>query len=161
MAGLLVGGRLTDWLTARIGLKWGRRLPIAATRFVAACGYGLALLFASLPSDSPFQNPWAFAAAFSLVTLGVDMGIAPVWAVMQDIGGKNVGAVLGWGNMWGNFGAALAPLIYNRILGETPTLGDWNNIFLCCLASCVLSGIGAFGIDATRTLGQKPKSEAT
>ncbi|MCC7422207.1 MAG: MFS transporter [Planctomycetaceae bacterium] len=161
MVGLLIGGRLTDWLTARVGLRWGRRLPVVATRFIAAAGYGLALLFSSLPSDSPFQSPWAYAFAFSLVTLGVDMGIAPTWAFMQDVGGKNVGAILGWGNMWGNFGAALAPLLYNRILGERPTLDDWSNIFICCLAACVLSGVGAFGIDATRPLGQKQTSEAT
>lgn len=155
MVGLLVGGELSDWLVKRIGLRWGRRLPVVATRFIAASGYGLALFFSSLPADSPFQSPWAYTIAFSLVTLGIDMGIAPVWAFMQDVGGKNVGAILGWGNMWGNFGAAVAPLIYNAILGERPSLTDWSHIFICCMAACVLSGVGALGIDATRQLGQR------
>lgn len=162
MVGLLIGGRLTDWLTARVGLRWGRRLPIMATRFIGATGYGLALLFATLPADSMFQSPYAYTLAFSLVTLGVDMGIAPTWAFMQDIGGKNVGAILGWGNMWGNFGAAIAPpLLYDPILGEKPGLSDWSNVFLCCLLACVISGVGALFIDAARPLGQKKSGEAT
>ena len=36
IAGMFLGGCLTDSLTRRIGLRWGRALPMALTRFVAA-----------------------------------------------------------------------------------------------------------------------------
>jgi nitrate/nitrite transporter NarK len=162
MFGLLLGGRLTDLLTARLGVLWGRRLPILVTRFIASSGYGVALLLTLAPADSIYQSPYAYTLAFSLVTLGTDMGIAPTWAFMQDIGGKNVGAVLGWGNMWGNIGAAVAPpLLYNPILGEKPGLAQWSSVFLCCLLAFVLSGIGSLFVNAARPLGQKEPSEAT
>ena len=31
--GMFLGGWLTDWLTRHIGLRWGRGLPMAITRF--------------------------------------------------------------------------------------------------------------------------------
>ncbi len=151
IGGMFLGGRLTDWLLPRVGLKWSRRLPPTVTRFLAAIGYGLCLLFASLPSDSPWNSPWAFTVAFSMVYFSVDLGTAAVWAYAQDAGGKNVGSILGWGNMWGNLGAAIAPpLIYNRILGETPTLHDWNSLFWVGLIAFTLSGCCAWGLDATK-----------
>jgi ACS family glucarate transporter-like MFS transporter len=150
IVGMFVGGRLTDLLVPRVGVRWGRRGPMMFTRFTAALGYGLCLLMAqSDPSAaSQFNNPWYFVAALSLVALSVDMGNPAVWAYCQDVGGNSVGSILGWGNMWGNFGAAFAPSIYNHVLGETPTLGDWNTMFGVCVAAFILSGLCAWGVDA-------------
>ena len=49
MGGMLMGGWLTDRLTRALGLKWGRRLPMASTRFVAMGAY-LACLFLDTPA---------------------------------------------------------------------------------------------------------------
>jgi MFS transporter, ACS family, glucarate transporter len=150
MCGGFLGGRWCDWLLPRIGLKWSRRLPPVITRFIAAAGYGMCLIFAALPEDSPLNSPWAFTVAFCLVYFAVDLGQSAVWAYAQDAGGKYVGSVLGWGNMWGNLGAAVSPTIYNWILGESPTLREWNHLFGLGLASFSLAGLCAWGMDATK-----------
>lgn len=140
IAGMFLGGWLTDSLTRRIGLRWGRALPMAVTRFFAAAAY-LACLW--------LDSPWAATIAFACVFFSVDLGVSATWAFMQDVGGRNVGSILGWGNMWGNIGAAIAPQVYNLVLGESPRTDDWNAMFLVCAGMFVISGLAGLGIDAT------------
>jgi nitrate/nitrite transporter NarK len=87
-----------------------------------------------------------------VVSFSVDFGNPANWAFKQDVGGRHVGSVLGWGNMWGNLGAAISPLIYDAVLGEQPALSDWNNMMMICLVAFVLSGLCALGIDATKPI---------
>jgi nitrate/nitrite transporter NarK len=95
------------------------------------------------------------------MTISVDMGNPAVWAYAQDVGGKYTGSILGWANMWGNLGAAAAPLIYNAVLGEKPQLLQWNMMFGVCLLAFVLSGLCGFVLDATKSLVQKsPQAES-
>jgi len=147
--GMLAGGMVTDALVPRIGLRWGRRLPLFVTRFTAAAGYGIVLWLASQPSGSALNQPWFFVAAFSIVAFSTDMGSPATWAFKQDVGGRYVGSILGWGNMWGNLGAAVSPPIYDYFLGETPAIADWNNMFLVCLGAFVIAGLCTLGVDAT------------
>ena len=147
--GMLFGGKLTDLLVPLIGLRWGRRLPILVTRFTGALGYGLCIGFALTPAGSWLNSPWMFTGAFALVAISVDMGNPASWAFHQDVGGRYVGSILGWGNMWGNLGAAVAPPIYNLVLGETPGVSEWNLMFAVCVGALVASGLCALGIDAT------------
>jgi nitrate/nitrite transporter NarK len=136
---MFLGGRLTDSLTRRIGLRWGRAIPMGATRFFGAAAY-IACLW--------IDSPWIATMAFACVFFFVDLGVSAVWAFMQDVGGKHVGSILGWGNMWGNIGAAIAPLLYDAVLGKEPTLRDWNIMFLVCAGMFVIGGFAALGIDA-------------
>ena len=147
IAGMFLGGHLTDWLTRRIGLRWGRILPMAVTRFTAAGAYVACLWI---------ESPWAATIAFAVVFFSVDLGVSAVWAFCQDVGGRNVGSVLGWGNMWGNIGAALAPQLYNYVLKDSPGTAEWNAMFLVCAGMFVLSGVAAMGIDATQPI-ESPK----
>jgi MFS family permease len=150
--GLLSGGKATDLLTARVGLKWGRRGPLFVTKISGAMAYGCCLLFSTFPADSPLNSAIAMTVCFCVVSFSIDFGNPANWAFKQDVGGRHVGSVLGWGNMWGNIGAACSPLIYNAVLGEHPNLGDWNNMMLVCLFAFVLSGIFALGIDASKPI---------
>jgi MFS family permease len=150
--GMLIGGKLTDVLTARLGVKWGRRGPMMFTRFTAAGAYVICLCFAHSPTGSVFNSPWAFVFAFSLVAMSTDMGTPAGWAFKQDVGGRYVGSVLGWGNMWGNLGAACSPRIYNYFLGETPSINDWNNMFLVCMGAFIFAGLCGILIDATKMI---------
>lgn len=150
MCGGFLGGRWVDWLLPRIGLKWSRSLPPIITRFMAAGGYGMCLYFASQPAGSALNSPPAFTAAFCLIYFSVDLGQSAFWAYAQDAGGKYVGSVLGWGNMWGNLGAAFGPLLYNYLLGENPTAAEWNNLFWLGLIAFVIAGIATFGLDASK-----------
>lgn len=138
MAGMLTGGWLTDRLTRALGLRWGRRLPMCATRFVAMGAY-IACLY--------LDTAWTVTIAFCVVAVATDLGTASVWAFKQDIGGRYVGAVLGWGNMWGNFGAAVAPLVLTPIIAQ-----GWNWCFAACATAFAVAGIAALGVDATKPL---------
>ena len=160
VVGMLLGGKATDLLTARIGLKWGRRWPLFATKISGAAAYGCCLLFSTLPTTSPLNSAFAFTVCFCVVSFSVDFGNPANWAFKQDVGGRYVGSVLGWGNMWGNLGAAISPLIYNFVLGEHPALADWNNMMLVCLLAFVVAGICALGIDATQPIvTDEPRSD--
>lgn len=136
--GMLAGGLVTDRLVLRLGRRWGRAAPIAATRFAAASAY-LVCLF--------HPSPWFAVVAFSVSSLMCDLGVPAVWAYQQDVGGKYAGSVLGWGNMFGNIGAALGPLLIFWAIGDNQ---NWNRAFLTCGAAFALSGLAALGIDATK-----------
>jgi hypothetical protein len=67
-----------------------------------------------------------------------------VWALNQDVGGRNVGSVLGLGNMWGNLGAAVSPLLLNWVVGD----GRWDLAFWTCAGAFLLSGVCSLGVNA-------------
>ena len=138
--GMLAGGPATDFLIGRWGLRWGRAWPIALSRFLAMGAYIVCLF-------SP--SPWLAVAMFSIVAFGTDFGSPAVWAYCQDVGGRHVASILGWGNMWGNFGAAIGPLTLPWVLG---TSEDWNMAFVAFAAAFFLSGIAALGINAARPI---------
>jgi len=150
MAGMLLGGLVTDRATRSLGLRWGRSLPLVLSRFTAAAG------FVFLPW---LDSPLAAAAALSVVAFSTDLGVAGTWAYVQDVGGKHVGSILGWGNMWGNFGAAVSPPLLewvNRTDGEGQ---NWNVGFAVCALSFVISGLASLGIDATKPIGAEKQAE--
>ena len=119
-------------------------MPVAGSRLVVGGAYLVCLTL---------HDPFEVTLMMCLVALATDMGVAPVWAFGQDVGGKYVGAVIGWANMWGNFGAALAPMVLGRIrLGfDDPSVG-WNMAFLVCACTQVVAALAALGIDSSRPL---------
>ncbi|MDB5311043.1 MAG: sauU 4 [Gemmataceae bacterium] len=135
--GMVVGGFVTDGLYRWFGPRWGRSLPIAFN--MSMCGVMYAVL-----SSSPVL--WVVIAAFALVALFQDLGIPSVWAVAQDVGGRNVGAALGWGNMLGNLGAALSPIL----ITEVRLAGGWTAAFVVCAACYFASAASGFLLDATK-----------
>ncbi|MFM8286462.1 MAG: MFS transporter [Planctomycetaceae bacterium] len=152
VAGMFLGGQLTDGLTRRFGLRWGRALPMGLTRF------GIATAYLCWPWAG---SPWFAVALASLAFFFVDLGVASVWAYAQDAGGRHIGSVLGWGNMWGNLGAAVAPPLYNYLLTEHPTLGDWNKLFWILAAVATLAGITGLRVDATIPVEPESRSGGT
>jgi nitrate/nitrite transporter NarK len=153
MLGMMSGGTVTDVLASKVGIKWARRIPIAGSRLVALLAYLCCIgITTQLPADSAFNTPWVFVGLFSVVAFSTDFGTPSSWAFTQDIGGRQVGSVLGWGNMWGNLGAAVSPLIYDYFLGENPTLRDWNMMFAVCAGAFFVSGVFGLLMDATKPL---------
>jgi nitrate/nitrite transporter NarK len=98
----------------------------------------------AVASSSP--GLWITVAALAMMSLCQDMGNPSVWAYAQDVGGKNVGAALGFGNMLGNFGAALSP----RLLGEVQRAGGWDAAFALCAGVYVIAALCGLMLDATK-----------
>ncbi len=104
--GMLLGGLLTDAVNNRLGPRWGRSAPTATLMTVC----GLMILLVSL---SP--GLWVVVAALAITSLCLDLSLPSLWAYAQDVAGRNAGAVFGFGNMLGNFGAALSPLLLGAV----------------------------------------------
>src|SRR5690606_20440504 len=73
--GMLWGGRITDVMRRRLGLRWGRAVPMGASRLVAMLAY-LVCLFD--------PSPWMAVACLSLGAFGTDLGVGATWAYCQD-----------------------------------------------------------------------------
>jgi ACS family glucarate transporter-like MFS transporter len=137
--GMFLGGWLTDGCRYLFGPCWGRRVPlmIALTGCAAAMG--------SVPL---LPSPWAAVLVLGLMAFLVDLHNPVIWAFAQDVGGKNVGAALGFGNMWGNLGAALSPVL----LGAIRDAVDWNAAFVVGALAFLVATVSASFLNATRPL---------
>jgi nitrate/nitrite transporter NarK len=151
MVGMLLGGVVTDVAVRKLGVRWGRSLPLVGSRFVAMLAY-----LACLRLDSP----WLLTAAFAVVAFFTDLGTGASWAYMQDVGGRHVGSILGWANMWGNLGAFAIAGVIPWVLAKWDSNGDWHEVFLVCAAGFLVSGIAALGIDASVPIAPCDEKEA-
>jgi nitrate/nitrite transporter NarK len=129
-------------------------LPIVVTRLTGALGYAIciALSFLVPKEQEPTWMPWVYVAALSLVAISTDIGVPSVWAFAQDVGGKYTASILGWGNMWGNLGAAVATPYYAAMLGKSPGLAEWNILFASLGGIFMLGALGAAVMDPTKPL---------
>jgi len=135
--GMLFGGFVTDRLRARLGPRLGRSVPLGAT--ISLCALVL-FLVPALP------GAWVVVAALGAMAFLVDLHNPTIWSFAQDVGGKNVGAALGFGNMLGNLGASLSPVL----LTEVRDAAGWNAVFVCCGCSFVAAALCGFLLDATK-----------
>ena len=139
--GMFAGGAVTDGLVKRVGLRWGRALPLSLSRYVAMAAYLVCL----------FEPSYGVAVVmFAAVAFFTGIGTPASWAFCQDVGGKNVGSILGWGNMWGNFGAAASTPILAWVAGSPER---WDYAFMTCAGAFALSGVASLGINATIPIG--------
>ena len=123
---------------------------------MAAGGYGLCLILGLLYIPDPGSRwlPWMIVAGLSIATFSCDLGVPAIWAYSQDVGGKYTASIMGWANMYGNIGAAVAIPLYDAILGETPSLSQWNSLFAFCTAVFAMSGVTALVIDGTKPIAR-------
>ena len=122
-------------------MRLGRLLPLVLTRLLAVAAY-----FAVMAANTPLE----MAAAFGALAMFVDMGMPAMWALMQDISGRHQAQLFGWANMWGNFGAALQPVIVGWILVRFDHNHDYQPAMWFCAGALVLSIALAFGINAEK-----------
>lgn len=137
--GMLAGGRLTDFFVGKVGLKWGRRIPWGGSRFIGVVAFLCCPLLGSA---------WGATIAMSIVAISTDLGTASGWAYSQDVGGRYVGSVLGWGNMFGNFGATVAPILLAWMIQSY----GYDEMFIVCAVAFVVSGTCGLCIDATKPI---------
>jgi MFS family permease len=141
MFGLLAGGLLTDQCSRRFGVRVGRLIPLVGTRFLA----GVLFLCCTGTSDLKY-----LVLLLGLMTFTTDAGLPAMWAWSQDVGGRRVASVLGWANMWGNFGAALQPTVMGFVLKTYDTNHDYHEGFQISAAAFMLAGVLALGINAAK-----------
>ena len=134
-----IGGRLTDSLVRRYGLRAGRALGA-----VTLPASGLVLLAAAL-----VENRIAAAALFAL-TLGIaDLCVSACWAMCHDIGGPRAGMLGGAMNTVGNIGGAVSPLV----VGYTVQWwNSWTLPFVITAAVYVMGGILTLLVDPRKPL---------
>ena len=135
--GMILGGVVTDWLRQRLGPRLGRSLPVAVT--LGGCAAAL-FLVPSLPSV------WAVVATLGVMAFLVDSHNPSIWSFAQDVGGRNVGAALGWGNMCGNLGAFASPVL----VGGIARAAGWDTAFVVCGSVFAAAAVCGLLLDATR-----------
>ncbi len=126
--GMALGGFFADVMYRAFGPRWGRSIPIAGVMFLCAVTYTAA---------TQLSTAWSVAVCLAMMAFLVDLGVPAIWAFAQDVGGRYVGAALGFGNMLGNFGAFASPIVLQFVRKEY----GWNTAFFLCAGSFVLAGV--------------------
>ena len=137
-AACMSGGRFSDWLLRRVGLRWGRRAVGIGGFALAALGFAMAAL-----ADEPLAAVlWmAFAQGAQDLTLPV------AWAVCVDVGHRYGGTATGFMNTASSASAVISPISAAWLAGK---FGSFESMFW---AATVVYGIGAllwFLIDPQR-----------
>jgi nitrate/nitrite transporter NarK len=146
--GMALGGLFADLMYRWLGPRWGRSVPISFVMSLCAVMY---LVATQLPTA------WAVIVALAIMAFLVDLGVPSIWAFAQDVGGRYVGAALGFGNMLGNFGAAASPIVLQLVRKEY----GWNVAFVICAGSFVLAAICAACLNAlVPAVRETPDQEA-
>lgn len=139
--GMAFGGLFTDMMYRKLGPRWGRSFPIAATLLFCAGMYFLAMRL---------NDPWSVVIALACMAFAVDVSVPCIWAFAQDVGGRSVGTALGWGNMWGNIGAAVSPVALVALRDDI----GWTGAFAVC-AGCFVAAAGCgLSLNATVPIGR-------
>jgi ACS family glucarate transporter-like MFS transporter len=133
--GMLSGGQVTDRLVSRVGVRWARRIPWIVANIICILAFAICPLL---------HSAWMVTAMMATVAFWVDFSVPATWAFTQDVGGKHVGSILGFGNMWGNLGAAVSPILLIWI----STNYSWAHMFYICAGLFAISTICSFFIDA-------------
>ena len=147
LAGLLLGGLATDYASRRWGADRGRRVILISTRFLAAAMFLLCLRA---------QSVWQITLCLGLMTFFTDAALPAVWTWMQDAGGDHIAPIFGWGNLWGNFGAAIQPLANGWIVSRFDANKDWSESFVVSAAAFIMAGVIAFYLVPPKPATQTP-----
>lgn len=142
--GGVVGGIAADVFLRRFGPIWGRRVPGLVAGLVSGLAY-VACHFV--------DNLWAFLALAALISFAIDFGLGALWATYQDFGGRHVGSVLGFANMWGNLGAAVCIWYYGRLA----KLDQWQLVFTISAVALFLMSASWLLVDPTNMLDKAEK----
>lgn len=147
--GVLLGGYLGDWLTARFG---SRRTALGA---MGTCG--LLLSGTLVASSVHFENPLVAVLCCSIGFFFSYVQLAAWWAAMADVAGRHTGALFGLCNMIGLAGGALSQMFlgwfadYRKAMGLTGR-DQWDPAFLIYGGVLVFGGLLWLLINPRRTV---------
>ena len=109
-----LGGWLSDLITRRHGLVWGRRAP-------AVAGYGLAAVAITVAASS--ADPRTAAVLIALAAASCMLTTAPAWGVVVDIGREHSAVVGATMNTAGQIGAIISPMVVAK---SVTWFNNWN-----------------------------------
>lgn len=133
-----LGGIFSDWISARLGKRPGRRIAVATGMFASA-----ALLW--LGSHTSKNS-----AAIAMLAIGGGMNMfaaSTFWAACIDLTTRFTGALSGMMNTFGNLGGWLSPIVTAYLAQNY----GWNRALDCAAAVSVLSGLFFQFVQADRT----------
>jgi nitrate/nitrite transporter NarK len=134
-----IGGRLTDYLTGRFGLKVGRSLGA-----VVMPASGLILLGVAFTED-----PVMAAILLATAAAVADLCVSACWTMCHDVAGDAAGVATGCMNTFGNLGGAISPLV----VGYTVQWwGAWSTPLVVTSGVCMLCGLLTIAIDPRQCL---------
>jgi MFS transporter, ACS family, glucarate transporter len=146
--GMVCGGFFADHMFNLLGPRWGRSAPISIVLFLCAIAYFVA---------TQMTTAWGVVAALAAMAFLVDLAVPSVWAFAQDVGGRQVGAALGFGNMLGNFGAALSPIALQLIRTDF----GWDVAFMTCCGCFIVAGVCGLNLNATIPVAREKAAPET
>lgn len=154
MPALIVGGLMVDAFSKQFGKRWGHILPMVVPRLVAAGLYLVVVALGNLWADAGELSrvqTWTIVTLFGLIAFFSDLCLPAIWSFNLAVGGRNVGFVLAWGNMWGNLGAWLSPIVLTAVQKAY----GWNAVFVTCSGVFVAVAGVSLLIDATKALPEE------
>jgi MFS family permease len=135
----ILGGRITDFLTKRYGLKIGR--SIGAVSMPVS---GLALATAAL-TDSAIIAAIAMAVAAG----ATDLCLSASWEMCHDVGSEAAGTVTGFMNTFGNIGGVISPVVVGY---SQDWWHSWSIPLLIAAGVAVLGGVFTLLVDSRKQL---------
>ena len=140
MLGNIAGGHLTDKLTARYGIKVGRK----------ALGSSCLLLSAACMVLAAFIPGKITVFVFLSLCFGIfDLMLPSAWALCIDLGKQFAGSVSGAMNTFGNLGGFCCSLMFGYLLSST---GNYNLPLYMIAIMLVLSAVLFAFIDPSKPI---------
>jgi len=134
-----MGGRLTDFLVRRYGLRIGRSVGVVA---MPASG-AILLLVAST------TNPIFAAVLLAVAAATADLCVSACWTMCHDVAGDAAGTATGCMNTFGNLGGAISPLVVGYAV---QWWGSWSTPLIVTAGVCATCGLLTLSIDPTKRL---------
>ena len=148
-----IGGKLTDYLARRYGLKVGR--SVGAVAMPASGAILLAVAWT--------ENPMIAAVLLAVAAATADLCVSACWTMCHDVAGDAAGTVTGCMNTLGNLGGAISPLVVGYAV---QWWGSWSTPLVVTAGVCMTCGLLTLAIDPSKHLlkpehGLKPATTLT
>jgi MFS transporter, ACS family, glucarate transporter len=132
-----IGGKASDMLCARFGVRWGYRLvPLVS---LPAAGV---LLLAAVYAPNPYDS----VIALSLCYATLELNEGPYWAATMYVARSDTMSATGILNTGGNLGGVIGIPIVAYLSGH----GAWTAAFVIGTGAALLATAAWIGVDATR-----------
>lgn len=135
-----LGGWYSDRLSAKRGLKIGRRLP-AIAGFLAGAAF--------IVPGVLVEDAYLAVAFLTLAAAGLEFTTGVSWATAIDVGHEHAGTVSAFMNMMGNLGGALSPFLFGVLVDWT---GHWELPFLIASVMIVIAALLWLRIDPEKSV---------